>query len=53
MDRCLAGWEVKRTLAGIAAETTWESTPSPLCEWRPFNGNGCEPMLKEQSIVLW
>jgi hypothetical protein len=54
MERCLADWEeVKRTLAGIAAETTWDPTPSPLCEWCPFNGNGCEPMLEEQSIGLW
>jgi hypothetical protein len=54
LERCLADWEeVKRTLAGIAAETTWTPTPSPLCDWCPFNGNGCEPTLEEQSSNLW
>lgn len=54
MERCLADWEeVKHTLAEISAETTWAPTPSPLCEWCPFNGNGCEPMREEVSASLW
>ena len=54
LERCLADWEeVKRTLAGIAAETSWAPTPSPLCEWCPFNGNGCEPTSEENSVSLW
>jgi hypothetical protein len=54
LERCLAdGEEVKRTLAGIAAETSWAPTPSPLCEWCPINGNGCEPTSKEDSMSLW
>jgi hypothetical protein len=54
MERCLADWEeVKRTLAEISAEITWAPTPSPLCEWCPFNGNGCEPTSEEDSVSLW
>ena len=54
LERCLADWEeVKRTLAAIAAESTWAPTPSPLCEWCPFNGNGCEPTREEENLSLW
>ena len=54
LERCLTDWEeVKRALAAIAAETTWAPSPSPLCEWCPFNGNGCDPMREEQSPSLW
>jgi len=54
LERCLADWEeIKRTLAAIAAESTWAPTPSPLCEWCPFNGNGCEPTREEQNLSLW
>ena len=54
LERCLADWEeVKRTLAAIAAESTWAPTPSPLCEWCPFNGNGREPTREVQNLSLW
>jgi hypothetical protein len=54
LKRCLRDWEeVQRTLAAITAESTWAPTPSPLCAWCPFNGNGCEPPLEEESGSLW
>ena len=54
LERCLAEWEeVKRTLAAIAAESEWSPTPSPLCEWCPFNGNDCFPTLDEPGDGLW
>ena len=54
LTRCLDDWEeVKRTLAAITAESTWPATPSPLCEWCPFNGNGCTPMIDEDPDTLW
>lgn len=54
LERCLADWaEVKRTLADIAVESTWAPTPSPLCDWCPFNGNGCVPSSEEPGIGLW
>ena len=54
LERCLADWEeVKRTLAAIAAESTWAPTPSPLGAWCPFNGNGCEPTREEENLSLW
>jgi hypothetical protein len=54
LERCLADWEeVKRTLAEISAETTWAPTPSPLCEWCAFNGNGCDPTLEEDVVGIW
>lgn len=54
LTRCLDDWEeVKRTLAAITAESTWPATPSPLCEWCPFNGNGCTPTIDEEPGTLW
>ena len=54
LERCLADWEeVTRTLAAITTESAWAPTPSPLCEWCPFNGNGCEPMREEENQGLW
>jgi hypothetical protein len=54
LERCLADWEeVKLTLAAIAAESAWAPRPSPLCEWCPFNGNGCVPMTDEDTTSLW
>ena len=35
--------EVERA---VAAETTWAPSPSPLCEWCPFNGNGCDRCVR-------
>ncbi len=52
--RCEDDWEeITRTLAAITAEEMWPATPSPLCEWCPFNGNGCTPMIDEESGTLW
>ena len=45
-----AGFKVKRTLAAIAAESTWAPSPSPLCEWCPFNSNGCDPKREEEIL---
>ncbi len=33
--------ELKRLAAGILRTGDWPPTPSPLCEWCPFFGNGC------------
>ncbi len=52
--RCEEDWtEVKRTLAAISAESVWPATPSPLCEWCPFNLNGCTPTIDDDTGTLW
>jgi hypothetical protein len=40
---CAERWEeVKRAVGEIRAEQTWAPSPSPLCGFCPFNGNGCD-----------
>lgn len=33
--------EIKRLAAGIIQATDWPPSPSPLCDWCPYFGNGC------------
>jgi hypothetical protein len=41
-DECRRRWsDVKGAAAAILTGTDWSPTPSPLCEWCPFFGNGC------------
>ncbi len=39
---CLERWEdVKRLVAEIGADDVFSPSPSPLCQFCPYNGNGC------------
>jgi len=55
LPSCLEAWEeVKRTVAQIEAEDVWAPMPTPLCQWCPFNGDGCNPTLaEEEDDGLW
>jgi hypothetical protein len=56
LPACLEAWEhVTQTIATIEAEQTWEPNPSPLCQWCPFNGHGCQAAqtAAEDSSSLW
>jgi hypothetical protein len=41
--------EIKRLAAGILKGSHWPPTPSPLCEWCPFFGNGCSLDAQEDG----
>jgi hypothetical protein len=54
LDDCLKEWEeVTRVVADIQAEEAWEPSPSPLCQWCPFNGNGCWAENTGDDGSLW
>ncbi len=53
LPACLEEWgRVTQTMAEIQAEQAWEPTPSPLCQWCPFNGNGCWAETEDHG-PLW
>lgn len=47
---CMERWEeIKCLLAEIEAEKAFPPSPSPLCGFCPFNGNGCLAAVGEQA----
>lgn len=55
LGTCAERWEeVKRSVSEIHSEERWEPSPSPLCGFCPFNGNGCDAaMTQPDDGQLW
>lgn len=57
-DDVAATWRlIKRTVSAIAVEREWRPNPSALCEWCPYETNGCalaplaRPDAAEDEVV--